>query len=104
METSKPTKTPRSRAEVGETCHRQPYICSLRRSGQASIFVDGDPEPPADYLLALTEEAMGESGRDDEEPTVLPPGLAAWLPSSYLAAVVSPYLRWSGPGSTESSC
>lgn len=51
-----------------------------------SVLVDSDPEPSADYLWELTREAMAEA--TDPEPE-LPPGLDQWLPSPFLAAVVS---------------
>ncbi|MGH8945731.1 MAG: hypothetical protein ACRDVL_06265, partial [Acidimicrobiia bacterium] len=50
-------------------------------------ILDADPEPSADFLWHLTEEALAEE--PDSDPAVLPPGLDSWLPSSYLAAVVA---------------
>ena len=50
-------------------------------------ILDADPEPSAELLWELTVE--GWAGEPDSDMAVLPPGLDSWLPSAYLAAVVS---------------
>ncbi|MGH8946304.1 MAG: DUF222 domain-containing protein [Acidimicrobiia bacterium] len=54
---------------------------------ERSDLLEGDPGPSDELLWQLTEEAL--AGEPDSDRVVLPPGLDSWLPSSYLAAVVS---------------
>jgi hypothetical protein len=50
-------------------------------------LLEEDPEPSADFLWELTCEAMAEE--PEGERPVIPEGLGSWLPSPYVAAVLS---------------
>jgi hypothetical protein len=62
------------------------FTTELERAAGLDLL-EGDPEPSADLLWQLTVEAAAEE--PDAASAGLPAGLDSWLPSPYLAAVVS---------------
>jgi hypothetical protein len=62
------------------------FTTELERAAGPELVVS-DPEPSADYLWELTCEAMAEE--PESLPAGLPAGLDGWLPSLFLAAVLS---------------